>query len=148
MKKIKVLTLSLIVICLCLFLMYEKRSFYYNSDKTKCITVWKKFGGKCVVVPKKYIGLGNPDTEYFETTNRNSLTIIWEKNGKFDIIILNNYGYKLDLHFKNTKVKYYQSNNRKGFNKSYYLGNKIKPQCEYLMIDIGENWAILNGKKI
>jgi hypothetical protein len=62
---IKGLLLSFVVVCLCLLFIQEKRSFYYNSDKTQCVTIWKRFGGKCIVIPRKYIGLFKPDSEYF-----------------------------------------------------------------------------------
>jgi len=148
MKMIKGLVLSLAVICSCILLIQEKRNFYYNSDKTKCVTIWKRLGGKCIVIPRKYIGLFKPDEEYLETTNHNSLTIIWEKGDKYDLIIFNNYGLKVNLNFRNTKVKYYRSNDREKFNEAYYINDHIKPQFEYLMVNMGENWGIVNGKEM
>lgn len=146
MKKIRILVVSITAICIGLLLIQEKRSFYYNSDKTRCITVWKRFGGKCIVVPRKYIGLGKPNGEYLETTNLNSLTFIWEKYGKYDLIVFNSYGFEVNLNFKNTKVKYFGSNERELFIRTYYFNNKVKPEFEYLMADIAENWGIVNGK--
>lgn len=146
MKKLRILLVSITAICIGLVLIQEKRSFYYNSDKTRCITVWKRFGGRCIVVPRKYIGLGKPNGEYLETTNLNSLTFIWEKYGKYDLIVFNSYGFEVNLNFKNTKVKYFGSNERELFIRTYYFNNKVKPEFEYLMADIAENWGIVNGK--
>lgn len=148
MRLIKYLMILIAVICFFLLLLQENRSFYYNSDKTKCVTIWKRFGGKCLVIPRKYIGLFKPDEEYLETTNRNSLTIIWEKGGEYDLVIFNSYGFKIDSNFKKTRVNYYEPNRRDEFNRVYYNNHHIKPQFEYLMVDIGEGWGIVNGKKM
>lgn len=138
----------LIIFVLSAFYLIEKRAFYYNKDRTECITIWKRLGGKCLIIPGKYIGLWKPNEEYLETTNKNSLTLIWKKRIKEQLVICNNYGGPVYLNFKFFKVRYYHYKQRDNFINTYYLNNNIKPGYEYLSIDILENYVVLNGKKM
>jgi len=147
MKKIK-LKIFLIVLLLGAFCIVEKRSFYYSRDKTACITIWKMLGGKCLIIPGRYMGLWTPNQEYLETTNRNGLTILWDKKVANQVIIFNSYGLHVDLNFKTYKVKYYGANERDDFINEYYVDKKVNPDFEYLTVDIGENLVVLNGKKM
>jgi len=148
MMKNKLKCVFLIILFLGAFYLIEKRDFYYNKDRTECITIWKRFGGKCLVIPGKYFGLWKPNEEYLETTNRNSLTLIWTKKITDQLVICNNYGGLVDLNFKFFKVKYYGSKQRDNFINTYYLNDNIRPGYEYLSIDILENYVVLNGKKM
>lgn len=146
--KIKWKWVFLIILFLSAFYFIEKRDFYYNKDRTECITIWKRIGGKCLVIPGKYFGLWKPNEEYLETTNKNSLTLIWTKKITDQLIIYNNYGGPVHLNFKSFKVKYYEYKQRNTFINNYYLNNNVKPGYEYLTIDILENFVVLNGKKM
>ncbi|MBB5647912.1 hypothetical protein [Pedobacter cryoconitis] len=148
MKNIKWKFVFLIVFLLGAFYFVEKRSFYYNKDKTECITIWKRLGGKCLVIPGKYIGLWKPSGEYLETTNKNSLTFVWKRKMTDQLVICNNYGAPVDLSFKSYKVKYYDYKQREDFINTYYINHNIKVGYEYLSIDILENYVVLNGRKM
>lgn len=144
-KKMKFVLLS--TLCLIIFFVIEKRSFYYKEDRSECITIWKRFGGKCLIIPGKYLGLWKPDVEYLETSSTNSLTLIWKNKVTDSLVIYNNYGAPVQLKFRCLKVKYFEYNQRKKFTNSYYLNDKIKSEYESLTIDILENLVVLNGKR-
>ena len=124
----------------------ESRNFYYNSDKSKCFTVWKRIGGECLIIPRKYNKLWPPSDNFISTTNNNALTIVWNKNASDSLVISNDYGFPIKLKFSSNKIIYYSLGDRNQFVKKYYENGLIK--SEYLMIDIKENLAIVNGKKI
>ena len=136
------------LIALFFFCFDQQRNYYYNSDHTKCITVWKRIGGKCYIIPQNYHSYWAPEKDYLLTTNDNSLIVVWDKNSKYDIIVMDNYGMPVKLVTKNLKIKYFKFDERKEFEESYYPAGKMLQPLEYLYINIKEDCAFLNEKKI
>ncbi|WP_233266142.1 hypothetical protein [Myroides fluvii] len=58
------------------FIIDQSRSFYKLEDG-KEITVWKRIGGKCYVVPYNYFGISKPVDCYIETVNTEGFTLLW-----------------------------------------------------------------------
>jgi hypothetical protein len=144
MKKIAYIIVPILLVALILFYFDQGRKYYYNNDHTKCITVWKRIGGKCYVIPTNYNSFWSPQDDYLLTTNLNCLIIVWDKNSKYDMIVMNNYGLPVEFIGKDLKVRYYKFNERK----KYLPTGQILPPLEYLYINIGENNGFVNGKQI
>lgn len=145
----KILTgIFIVIIVLGALTIYIKQSrdFYYLSDN-KYITVWKRIGGVCYVIPGKYYGITKPSDNFIETTNTNALILISDPNSEFDVIVFNNYGEKVNVAVSKLKIEYYAYSQRKQFIESYYSNGKINDGVNYLSIDIKENLVVLNGKK-
>jgi hypothetical protein len=148
MKKIIYIIISISLGALLLFFFDQKKSYYFNNDHTKCITIWKRLGGNCYIVPREYHGIFVPKYDYMVTTNDNGLIVVWDKTSKYDIIVMNNYGMPIQFVVKSIKVRYFNFNERKKFNENYSPSGQINYPLEYLLIDIKENYAFVNGKKI
>lgn len=124
MKKILKFVIALIVkIFLSIFLILtlwliwldQNRSFYC-LDNNKCITVWKRIGGSCFVIPGKYYGVIKPSDNYILTTNTSMLDIIWEKEPSHIIVskdetseIKNNSRDKIHIEDYQVKKEHYDS---------------------------------------
>jgi len=54
----------------------EHRSFYCVGND-ECITVWKRIGGICFIIPGKYYGIFKPSGTYIQTSNDNSLIVLY-----------------------------------------------------------------------
>jgi hypothetical protein len=143
-RTIQILGLTALILGVTYFVIDQTRSIYCLSNE-KCITVWKRVGGSCYLVPERYYGILKP-TEYIKTENSNSLTILYDANSKYDFIILNDYGKRLEVITSDTKIKYFTYEERDDFIKKYFINNRIKPRLKYLQIDIGENLAVVNGE--
>lgn len=142
-RGIKILGILILIIGGLYLWVDQSRSFYCLADG-KCVTVWKRAGGKCYIIAEKYYGLLVPD-EYIETKNLNAITLLFDNQSNYDYILSNDYGKCLEINAPSVKIKYFPYENRDDFAKSYYLDDKIKEGIKYLQIDIGENLAVLNG---
>ncbi|KQS37783.1 hypothetical protein ASG14_19720 [Pedobacter sp. Leaf194] len=138
--KYLILTIVTVIVCL-VFFFGEKRKYYYNDDKSVCVTVWKKIGGECLIIPYKYTSLFSPKSNYISTTTRNGISLMWHKRKTDSIIILNNYGSRLDFAFDSTAIKYYNSNQRSQFYKKYYNNEMLRSGFICFTVDIKENLA-------
>lgn len=126
------------------FLMLDQsRDFYCLSDG-KCVTVWKRVGGKYYIITEKYYGLLKPK-EYIETENLNAITLLFDSQSNYDFILSNDYGKRLEINVPNAKIKYFPSKSRDNFVNSYYVDGKIKKGVKYIQIDIGAGLVVLNG---
>jgi len=142
MKKILII---LTVLGLIFLYFHEKRDYHY-LDKDHCITVWKRFGGHCYIVPGKYTGWLAPDKDYLLTDNRNAITIVYDPESSEDYIISNDYGFPIKLDTTTIKLKLYSSKQRQQYVNRVYEGHElIQPPKKYVMLDIKEGYVILNG---
>ncbi|MEJ8606433.1 hypothetical protein JSO56_05780 [Riemerella anatipestifer] len=122
-----------------------KRHFYYFGDTGKCVTVWKRIGGKCYIIPGKYYGITAPDN-YVEIGNLDNVTIYWS-NEIPEKYIVRNEGYKFDIisHQKDNKFLKFEDK-KKYYRSLLYLQeakkhNDIKPNVEIMNISIREPYA-------
>ncbi|MFC3197061.1 hypothetical protein ACFOET_05500 [Parapedobacter deserti] len=127
----------------------QSRSFYCLSEN-KCVTVWKRLGNKCYIVPGKYYGIFKPSDNYIKTTN----------TGYVDVIFLNDISLLVDIEDNAKIIRHPGKNlielysNNKAVNDSLYTYfdgkyHKYKNEVEYISIDIKENYAINKaGRKL
>lgn len=152
-KKLKILILILAIPCGLIIWFDQSRSFYCTPDN-KCVTVWKRIGGKCYIIPGKYYNLLNLSGNYVETITNNDATIYWKKGYnriifrcEKDFKIINNQKNKpLIEDFNDSYEK-----NMEGFlyAKDAKRFSDVKYDVEYINLFILENYALgKNGKKI
>lgn len=144
MKFIKYIAILLVLITLILVVFDQSRSIYCLAE-SKCVTVWKRLGNKCYIIPGKYYGIFKPSDNFVFTTNTNAITIIAVDSTSVDYAIYNDFGKEIELNFSNYNVKYYPLNERDSFIDNYYINGHIKKGVKYMQIDIGENLIIVNG---
>lgn len=138
---------GLFILLIILFLIWfdQSRSFYCMSND-KCITVWKRLGNKCYIIPGKYYGILKP-SDYVKTTNDNALTIIFDDLSGYDFVIFNDYGKELEVNLSNERIKYFENFERDIFIDEFYVNERIKDNLPYLQIDIKEGLVVINGVK-
>jgi len=134
----------------------QSRTFYGLSEDI-WITVWKRLGNKCYVIPGKYYSVLNPSDNYIKTSNRQSLTLFYSNKLSKTVLIRNEGestgrigGYKVINHQLNDyKILSYCSEYDKVLYKpdAYYFRD-VKGTTEYIKLNIHENYATdKRGKK-
>lgn len=145
MRKIFKILIVLVCVIAGLFLWFDQSRSFFKAANGEYITMWKRYGGTCYLIPGKYYGITKPNDNYIETKNTASGDFIWnDKNSKYVLFsggenckIVNN-----DL----TKVKIINYLEDKQKNDSLYIEkqghyNVYKKGVIRLGIDILENYA-------
>jgi len=138
---------SSFILLIALFLVWfdQSRSFYCLSND-KCITVWKRLGNECYIIPGKYYGILKP-SDYVKTTNDNALTLIYDSLSGYDFVIFNDYGKELKINLSRERIKYFENFEREIFIGEFYVNERVKDNLAYLQIDIKEGLVVINGVK-
>lgn len=121
----------------------QSRSFYSLSEK-EYLTVWKRFGNKCFIVPEKYYGIIKP-RYCIQTTNDNALTIIYGNLMDYDYVICNDFGKYVKITLKGKKIKYFEYSEKDKFLNEYYSNEHIRNNLKYVQLDVKENMIVING---
>lgn len=81
MKKILKLFLVFITITAVLFIWYDQSRSFFKATNGEYITMWKRYGGICYLIPGKYYGITKPNNNYVETENKNEyVDFLWFNN--------------------------------------------------------------------
>ncbi len=144
MKKfLKIFSCSFISFAILYLIIDQSRSFY-KLEEGKEVTVWKRIGGKCYVIPYKYYGIIKPISCAIESVNTGGVTLIWyngrlivDTDSKMKII---NKGDCLLEDYMNKKHK----------NDSIFLWNddgvfKLKSDLKYISISILDGSVYYNN---
>lgn len=115
MRKILKFFLFLVIIIGVLFIWYDQSRSFFKATNGEYITMWKRYGGTCYLIPGKYYGITEPDDGYIETRNKNEYV---------DFLWFNNESNHL-LYYGNTEDKIYNAN-KADFTINNYLDNKQK----------------------
>jgi hypothetical protein len=81
----------------------QSRTFYCLSEN-QCVTVWKRLGNKCYIIPGKYYWIASPSDNYIETSNTQYLTLYFSDKLPKKIVVRNQGnssgkdGYKIKSH--------------------------------------------------
>lgn len=160
MRKILRIVLLLVVLIAALLLYFDQSRRFYCAGKNRCITVWKRVGGICYIIPGKYYGLIKPSDNYIKTTNVSSRfgnnyftffftdempnTIMFNTEGEFEI--------KNSDKGKIVFLDYHEDVKR--LDKILYIQNAketddLKENADLILLDTKENYATdKNGKKL
>jgi hypothetical protein len=121
----------------------QSRSFYCISEN-QFVTIWKRLGNKCLIIPDKYYGINLPQY-YIKTTNDNALTIIFDYPLSHNITISNDYGKNTQINLGDKKFLYFNYDKRDVFLKEFYFNNQIRSSLKYIQMDIKEDLVVVNG---
>ncbi len=132
------------MVCLLLLTWFDQSRTFYCLPGDKCITVWKRIGGICYVIPGKYFSLFKPNNSHVRTSNGGGFTVIWENSE--DLIISSHVPVEIiSRPSDKVRIKLYSSNEVL-FDSLYtsYDGKyrRFKEGVEYINVDILENYAI------
>jgi hypothetical protein len=96
MKRILKVFVILIAVLGALFVWYDQSRSFFKATNGQYITMWKRYGGTCYLIPGKYYGITKPKDGYIETSNLGYLTVYY--SDKLPHLILlskeSNYDYK------------------------------------------------------
>ncbi|WP_436834492.1 hypothetical protein [Parapedobacter sp. DT-150] len=137
---------SLLVSILLIFAGTDQFRSFYCLSENQYLTVWKRLGGKCYIIPGKYFGIFKPSM-YIETTNDNGLTIVDVSSSEYRYVISNDYGKNVKINLQDQKVKYFDYTEKTIFINEYYTNGRVKDELKYMQIDIKENLVVINGVK-
>lgn len=153
----KIMGILLLLIVLLLVWYDQSRTFYCLSND-KCVTVWKRLGGKCYIIPSKYYGVFKPSSDYIKTTNTQYLTFYFSNDIPNKMIVRNQgsstgekRGYEIVNNLsENLEIAEYSDDYKAILYKPDAIKFKdVKTSTEYLDLDIKENYATdKTGRKI
>lgn len=140
-------------IVLAVFLCFDEYRNYYCLPDGKCLTVWKRVGGTCYIIPGKYYGVAKPSENYIKTTNTNDATIYWNKKTPDKIIVRIEESYSI-VNTNNDEIYIEDFRSNAGANLDSVLYNKsslkfsdVNTGVDYISVYIKENYArSKNGK--
>lgn len=143
MKKVIKSLIIIITILGFTYLIIDQSRSFYKLENDKEVTVWKRIGGKCYVIPYKYYGIIKPSGCYIETVNTSGFTLIWHQ-GK---IVVNTDAKMKIIGNNNCNLQDYMDNKLE--NNSLYLWNdagvfKLKSDLKYISIYILDNSVYYN----
>jgi hypothetical protein len=89
---------ALVSLLYLLFIIFFSKQVY-RIEHNKFITVWKRFGGDCYIMPYRYYGLILPNDNYIKTDNASQFQFYFLENSPNVIVIRTSNKYV----FKNKK---------------------------------------------
>ncbi|ALR29632.1 hypothetical protein ATE47_03410 [Chryseobacterium sp. IHB B 17019] len=81
MRKIFKILIVLVCVIAGLFLWFDQSRSFFKATNGEYITMWKRYGGTCYLIPGKYYGITKPNNDYVETENKNEyVDFLWFNN--------------------------------------------------------------------
>jgi hypothetical protein len=115
------------------------RQYYYNHDRSKCVTVWEKPGGTVYIIPGKYDDLSLPSKNYVSTDNRNIFLIVWNKPEDYFFTITWRNGYPVEIKLPDYKCQKLDRSNSSERTRFYALfttsDDKMRDSLDYFELD-------------
>ena len=87
MRIVKAIVIFLLLIGV-LIIWFDQSRRYYCTPSCHCVTVWKRIGNRCHVIPGIYKMPWLPKKEYIETTNTQSLSLYFPKSKPENIVVM------------------------------------------------------------
>ncbi|MBE4949567.1 hypothetical protein [Chryseobacterium culicis] len=145
MKKILKILIILICVIAGLFLWFDQSRSFFKATNGEYITMWKRYGGTCYLIPGKYYGVRKPTDNYVETKNTASGDFIWNNENSKYVLFSGGKNCKI-VNNDSTKIKIINYLDDEKKNDSVYI-EKIGYNYRYkkgvirLSIDILEGYA-------
>lgn len=152
MKKTIRILLVIFSILTVLIIWFDQSRTFYCLDNNKCITVWKRIGGSCFVIPGKYYGIIKPSDNYIITSNASDMDVVWEKDPSHVIVSMDE-GSKIVNNSRN-EITITDYKAKKKYNDSLYMsfdGTYLRHRkgTDFIILFIKENYAVDNyGNKM
>lgn len=148
MKRVIKYIVVILGVFLGLFLWYDQSRSFFKATNGEYITMWKRWGGTCYLIPGKYYGITKPKDGYIETSNLGYLTIYY--SDKLPNLILLRKESNNDYKFSNPINKKYlfedYISNKEKYKPIIYKENAeefsdINKDASFLSINILEGYA-------
>lgn len=144
-RKVK-FTIIILISATLLFIWYDQSRSFFKATNGQYITMWKRLGGTCYLIPGKYYGVKKPNVSYVLTNNNSGGDFIWNDKNSKSIIF---YGNKSDKIINNNNSSIIINNylDDRSKNDSLYMIKKgsysfFRNKLIRLKINILENYSI------
>jgi len=143
----KVLKRSILILLLLVW--YDQSRSFYCLSENQCVTVWKRLGNKCYIIPGKYYGILSPSDDYLLTSNTQYLTLYFSEKLPKKIIVRNQGSssgkaeykirhssrgnWEISEYSERYKLVIYRNQARKF--------SDVQETANYIDLDIKENYA-------
>lgn len=148
MRKIFKILIVLVCVIAGLFLWFDQSRSFFKATNGEYITMWKRYGGTCYLIPGKYYGITKPKDGYVETLNLGYLTIYY--SDKLPKLILlrkeSNYDYRVSNPINKKYLFEDYISNKEKYKSIIYKENAekfsdINNDASFLSINILEGYA-------
>jgi len=135
----------LVVIIGILFIWYDQSRLFFKATNGEYITMWKRWGGRCYLIPGKYYRVTKPTDNYIETENNMSGDFIWNNRNSKYVLFSGGKNYEI-INKDSTKIKIIDYLDDEKKNDSLYTEEKgdyyiYKKGLIRLSIDILQSYA-------
>jgi len=137
--------MGLVAALICLCVLYAEHRKIIRLREGSFITIWKTIGGKCYIMPYRYLGLLYPPNDYIETRNDNVLAIAVEHAPTLTWALLNNGNKPVAFTRTHWPVEYYRFKDYLAFRKKYWVTRKSV--WDFVTVDIKEDVIVVNGSR-
>ena len=138
-----------IIVCfLICFIYIDQNRDFYCLNNNNCITVWKRIGGKCYILPYRYYSVFKPNDNFIKVpTNDYPTGLIFENDVDYTKIVVDRF--KDDFEIVNNARDKYIIINYKDFEQkfdsiyTYREGHyrKYKDDVVFLSVNSKENYV-------
>lgn len=112
----------------------------YQVEKDKYITVWKRVGGDCYIMPYRYYGLTLPEDNFIKTYNKSNFEFFFLNNSPQILIIRTDDSYEYHNRNSNFKlIKYEDKWSNRIFKNNF---ENYQKGVNRIFINIKESYAI------
>ncbi|MGG7549798.1 hypothetical protein ACQ7CX_04165 [Chryseobacterium arthrosphaerae] len=94
----RIFKILIILVCFIagVFLWFDQSRSFFKATNGEYITMWKRYGGTCYLIPGKYYGVTKPEDGYIETKNKNEyIDFLWLNNKPNDLLYYGNVDDKI-----------------------------------------------------
>lgn len=149
---------KVLILLLFLFIGFDQSRSFYCLSGNHCVTVWKRLGNKCYIIPGKYYNVVSPSNNYLETSNTQYLTIYFTNKIPNKIIVKNQGdsggdegGFKIKSSSKENweMLEYLEQYKSIIYKTEASKLNEVQETTSYINLYIDENYATdKTGKKL
>lgn len=147
----KIRIIVAIAIPILLVIAFDQSRKFYCLDDGKCVTVWKRLGGKCFVIPGKFYGVSAPSVSHIETITNTDIAIYFVEHPTPTYIVR----CHSDFSIKNQPsavfriVSYNPQYEYELYEKGEHEKKMLESHVHYWILFVKESWALdRNGRKL
>lgn len=123
MKRIIKHFVAIMGVFLGLFIWYDQSRSFFKATNGEYVTMWKRYGGICYLIPGKYYWITRPVQNYIETENKASGDFIWANKSSKYVLFSSGKNYKI-VNNDSTKITLINYSDDEKQNDSLYTEKK------------------------
>ncbi|MGC3946374.1 MAG: hypothetical protein QM762_17950 [Chryseolinea sp.] len=145
MKKVIAFTL-----CVCLLaLSYQQSRKFIELRDGRWVTIWKRYGDECLIIPGRYFGVFKPETSYLETKNT-ILINLFVGNSFPDTLVFRTQSH-VEIHNESKGSIFLDYHKNENHLKPLIYSEEtgvVNDDVTLLFVDIHDSVAMMRGKRV